>query len=200
MRLYSYVVAHDYGFAPNPFHGVCTLATCKPGIREGASVGDYVVGTGCSRHKRGGYLIYFMQVGGILTFDQYWTLPEFQCKRPFLNGSKLRAFGDNIYHRNPSNGLWVQANSFHSQPGGSPHPQNIEHDTQSERVLIGKNYAYWGCAAPKIPARFRDYKGDDVCKRGQGYRVNFVDGLAEDFVAWVEGFKERGYLGSPLDW
>src|SRR5712671_5339411 len=35
MRLYSYVVARDFGFAPNPFFGVCTLATCKPDIRKG---------------------------------------------------------------------------------------------------------------------------------------------------------------------
>ncbi|MFH1865797.1 MAG: hypothetical protein ABIK85_07930, partial [Candidatus Eisenbacteria bacterium] len=39
MRLFSYIVARDYGFAPNPFCGVCTLATCKPKIRESASVG-----------------------------------------------------------------------------------------------------------------------------------------------------------------
>ncbi|WP_202913488.1 hypothetical protein [Acuticoccus sediminis] len=25
MRLFSYVVEHDQGFAPNPFYGVCTL-------------------------------------------------------------------------------------------------------------------------------------------------------------------------------
>ncbi len=36
----------DYGFAPNPFHGICTLATCKPVIRRvarratGSSVPD----------------------------------------------------------------------------------------------------------------------------------------------------------------
>ena len=29
MRIYAYVVTHDNGFAPNPFHGFCTLATCK---------------------------------------------------------------------------------------------------------------------------------------------------------------------------
>lgn len=34
MTLYSYVVAHDFGFAPNPFDGLCTLATCKPDIRK----------------------------------------------------------------------------------------------------------------------------------------------------------------------
>ena len=30
MTLYSYIVKHDNGFAPNPFHGFCTLACCKP--------------------------------------------------------------------------------------------------------------------------------------------------------------------------
>lgn len=200
MKLYSYVVAHDYGFAPNPFHGFCTLATCKPGIRKGAGVGDYVIGTGCSRHNRTGHLIYFMRVEQIITFDQYWTKPQFACKRPFMSASKTRAFGDNIYHRDPVTNLWLQESSFHSHPDGSPHPENTEHDTQSDRVLIGENFAYWGVAAPKIPSRFRNYKGDDICKRGQGYRVNFVPGLADDFIAWLGQIDERGYIGHPLDW
>ena len=38
MRLFSYVVARDYGFAPNPFYEMCTLATCKPRIRKLLSV------------------------------------------------------------------------------------------------------------------------------------------------------------------
>ena len=200
MKLYSYIVAHDYGFAPNPFQGVCTLATCKPGIRNGAAIGDYVVGTGSSGHKKTGYLIYFMRVEKIVTFDQYWADSEFECKRPFLRGSKLRAFGDNIYHRNPANGLWIQESSFHSQPDGSPHPGNINHDTQSERVLIGKDFAYWGSAAVRIPPQFRNYGGDDICKKGQGYRVNFVAGLAEAFVAWMRQINQHGYIGRPLDW
>ena len=29
-KLYSYIVATDSGFSPNPFHGFCTLACCKP--------------------------------------------------------------------------------------------------------------------------------------------------------------------------
>src|SRR5262245_31415483 len=45
VRLYSYVVARDYGFAPNPFYGFCTLATCKPDIRRTADIGDWIVGT-----------------------------------------------------------------------------------------------------------------------------------------------------------
>ena len=41
--LFSYVVRSDGGFAPNPFFGYCTLATCKPRIRKGALVGDWIV-------------------------------------------------------------------------------------------------------------------------------------------------------------
>ena len=33
-RVFSYVVVHDTGFSPNPFHGLLTLACCKPLIRN----------------------------------------------------------------------------------------------------------------------------------------------------------------------
>ena len=104
MILYSYVIDQDYGFAPNPFYGVCTFATCKPEIRERAAVGDYVAGTGCARRKRRGHLVYFMRVEEITTYDEYWKSPRFERKRPFLRGSKMRAFGDNIYHCDTGSG------------------------------------------------------------------------------------------------
>jgi hypothetical protein len=46
MSLVSYKMTHDSGFAPNPFHGYLTLATCKPGIRRSGSrrVGDWIAG------------------------------------------------------------------------------------------------------------------------------------------------------------
>ena len=44
MNVYSYILASDTGFAPNPFWGYCTLACCKPIIRRNASVGDWIVG------------------------------------------------------------------------------------------------------------------------------------------------------------
>ncbi|SSY70238.1 hypothetical protein [Alysiella crassa] len=40
MKIISYVVKYDYGFAPNPYHGFLTLATCKPVIRSNAEIGD----------------------------------------------------------------------------------------------------------------------------------------------------------------
>lgn len=44
MNYFSYVVARDYGFAPNPFGGICTLATCKQRIRNNANVNDWIFG------------------------------------------------------------------------------------------------------------------------------------------------------------
>ena len=37
MRVFSYVVVSDSGFAPNPFHGTCTLADggAGAGVRAG---------------------------------------------------------------------------------------------------------------------------------------------------------------------
>ncbi len=44
-RLFSYTIPID-GAAPNPFHGMCSLAICKPAIRRTASSGDWIVGLG----------------------------------------------------------------------------------------------------------------------------------------------------------
>lgn len=60
MRLYSYIVAHDTGFAPNPFWGWCTLATCKPRIRKSAGVGDWIIGL--TPKRAGNRLLYAMKV------------------------------------------------------------------------------------------------------------------------------------------
>ena len=61
-KLYSYVLREDTGFAPNPYHGFCTLACCKGPIRMRAEVGDWIIGTGSdARGKwRGNYISYAM--------------------------------------------------------------------------------------------------------------------------------------------
>ena len=43
MKLFSYVLTTDNGSTPNPFHGTCTLAVCKPAIRRAAQVGDWIM-------------------------------------------------------------------------------------------------------------------------------------------------------------
>lgn len=189
---------HDFGFAPNPFYGVCTLATCKPKIREHAAVGDFVVGTGSAKRGRRGYLVYFMAVDEILTYDQYWADPRFLQKRPNRRGSKMQAFGDNIYHTARTGG-WAQADSFHSLRTGRANPLNVEHDTKSAKVLIGHEYAYWGGTGPEIPAIFRQYDGVDLCA-GRGHKNRFDDEMVFSVLSWLVSLDERGYAGTPTDW
>ena len=137
-KIYSYIVARDFGFAPNPFHGVCTLATCKPKIRKAAAIGDWIVGTGSATPKRAGFIVFAMKVEEALTFDQYWSDERFFQKRPNLRGSKKQAFGDNIYHRQgEGEGYeWIQLNSHHSLPDGRRNPVNHNTDPSVNPVLV----------------------------------------------------------------
>ena len=197
-KLYSYVVARDYGFAPNPFYGTCTLATCKPEIRKHAKVGDWIIGTGSSQQSKDGYLVYVMFVSEILTFNEYWERARFRQKRPNLRGSKKQAFGDNIYFKD-TRGKWHQEDSHHSYWDGSANSHNIKHDTQVDSVLLSVAYAYWGDSGPQLPQAFRDYDGFDICAK-RGHKCRFPEDMVRDFVAWFRALDAKGYLGEPADW
>ena len=102
--LYSYIMTTDSGFAPNPFHGFMTLATCKAQIREKKNVGDYVAGFTsnelCSDRKGKERLIFIMKITERVTFDQYYNSKKFQCKKPKASTAVTKA-GDNIYRPAP---------------------------------------------------------------------------------------------------
>ena len=199
MKLFSYVVARDYGFAPNPFFGVCTLATCKPNIRAHASVGDWIIGTGSGQQNKQGFLVYAIRVTETMTFNEYWKDERFRPKRPNLRGSKKQAFGDNIYFKDEEE-RWHQQNSHHSLADGSPNLHNIVRDTKTSRVLLSTDFAYWGGSGPEIPQEFRNYDGEyDICIKGQGHKCKFPDSLTRDFVAWFRSLNTNGFLGAPLD-
>ena len=196
--LHSYIVARDYGFAPNPFFGYCTLATCMVFIRERAEVGDWVVGTGSgSKSKqRGGYLVYAMRVEEILTFNDYWFDSRFSEKRPDMYSSVMKSFGDNIYHRCDYDGSWSQADSHHSLSDGSPNIANIAHDTSVDRVLVSRDSVYCGGEGPKIP----EFSGTSIHGFGKRYMNQFSAEVVGEFAHWVRSLGESGVCGSPLDW
>jgi hypothetical protein len=93
MRLHSYIGEHDVGFAPNPFHGICTLSACKPPVRKYAKIGDYVIGTGTAKRRLQGRLVYLMKVSKIIGFDDYWIAPGFARKKAVMNGSFVQRYG-----------------------------------------------------------------------------------------------------------
>ena len=201
MKLYSYIMAYDYGFAPNPFYGWCTLATCKPAIRRSASVGDWIIGTGAkTKYDYAGRLIYAMRVEEAITFNQYWADPRFFLKRPVLNGSLKQVYGDNIYHKDERSGFWIQADSHHSYEDGSPNSGNVARDTRADRVLVSQTFVYYGEGAPEIPKRFRLFGSakEDICAKRQG-QIKPSPALSQAFVRWLTERGELGYRGDPLE-
>ena len=195
-KLYSYVVARDFGFAPNPFYDFCTLSTCKPEIRRLAQVGDWVIGTGSKSNGRERQLVYAMRVTDAMSFNEYWNDPRFVAKRPDLYSSKKRAFGDNIYHGIAGSEEWVQLDSHHSLPYGVQNLLNTKHDTRVDRVLISDDFVYWGGAGPEFPL----FAGTDIRQPGQSYRSRFGQQVVDDFIFWLRNLGEKGYCGTPLDW
>lgn len=195
--LYSYVVTRDFGFAPNPFGKYCTLATCKPGIRKSASIGDWVIGTGSTKHHicMGNRLIYAMQVSEKMSFSEYWVDPRFTDKKPVMNGSLKQKYGDNIYYYDETLNRLVQVNSHHSQDDGSTNVKNYDLDTKGHFVLISKDFWYFGENAPEIPIEIRDR----ITKKGMGYKKISDEKIVNEFVVWLSKNFEKGYNGRPIN-
>ena len=194
MTLYSYTVRWDHGFAPNPFFGMCTVATCKPKIRKYAKLGDFIIGTGTAERALKGRLVLAMRVTQVITFDDYWTDSKFAMKKPLMNGSLEQRFGDNIYHR--ENGNWVQADSRHSQLHGQVNLQNQNRDVgTTDRILVSDDFIYWGGDGPKIPSSLGEFVHSHP-----GHKKNFSSTAIQRFVEWSFGSGKRGRMADPYEW
>ena len=205
VRVFRYVVPRDFGFAPNPFFGVCTLATCKPEIRRKALVGDLIVGiNGRPPSKRPKQhidrLVYLMRVAETVTFDQYWQDAKFQRKKPDFQRSRMYAYGDNIY-RSDARGNWIQADSHHSYEDGEPNEGNIRTDTQTNRVLIAKDFVYWGGQGPTQES-INDLPWSSAVFDGgrRGEKSNFDEQTIAALQAWFENILKKGFQGKPERW
>jgi len=201
-RLFSYVVRYDSGFAPNPFYGYCTLATCKPDIRGAANIGDWVVGTGSADKKvnRGGRLVHATRVTEAADFRSYWSDPRFARKRPFRRGSRKQSCGDNVYYRSADDSQWLQLDCFHTNLDGSQRADHTSRDTGTDRILISEDYYYFGGEGPEVPAAFRDAGRYDLCRKVRKRKCLEDADWIDEFVAWLRTFGEPGYYGRPLDW
>jgi len=183
MRLYSYVVRFDGGFAPFCSGAICTLACCKPRIRTKAQYGDWVAGV-TPKDYGSGRLIYLMRVERAFTFAEYFK------------DATLRPRVDNIYHPKPNGGYTQESNDFHG-------PDNIRKDLSADRVLASKTFVYFGDNAPTIPASFEKF-----VPRGRGHRVygNAVGEPGDSqtsakirlFVRWAFSHG-KGRKGRPFD-
>ena len=108
--LYSYVVDHDLGFAPNPYDGFCTLVHCKFGgitgrrnVVELANVGDWVLGTGGRGRDSAGHgrIIYLMRVDEKPPFNEYLSDTRFRRRsdcEDFGKGNKFALVSKRFFY------------------------------------------------------------------------------------------------------
>ena len=191
--LYIYVVARDFGFAPNPYHGLFTLATCVPKIRSKAQIGDWIMGVGGRRLKATGKSIYLMRVSETLTFNSYWTDSRFLRKKPARNGSLIMMVGDNIYHQETGSETWIQSDSHHSNFNGTTNHENLERDISSDKVLISDHFYYFGKSALEVDLDLIGYKNH----RGHS-KKDLCDDKIADFINRIEQL-HKGELNKVLD-
>lgn len=201
MNYYSYLIEHDFGLAPNPFGGYCTLTVCKLKIRKSKNlkVGDWIIGTGSKsleeRFKRKYWhrLISAMQVSEIISIEDYWDDPRFQCKKPIINGSLPLMYGDNFYHKN-NQGDWIQEDSAHSNNDGSPNLIKLLDDVKGKNAVISNNFYYFGQSCPLIPENLHD-----ICYDRQGEK-KLKEEKGIEFILWLTSNYKKGINGDPIDW
>ncbi len=190
MNLYRYTLTFDSGFAPNPYGGHCTMATCKPQIRQHAQVGDWVAGFGSARRGRSGQLVYAMRVAETMTFEEYWDDPRFAVKKPRQGYGYEETCGDNVYHR-ALDGSWLQESCFHCS-------DHMSRDLSVNRVLVATEFVYYGDRSVELPAEIACL-GERHFAGIRGHRVNDMPHDAvQTVIFWLRDLcGDGGIKGSP---
>lgn len=184
--LYSYVLPFDTGFAPNPYGGALTLATCKPRIRRRARPGDWLVGTGSAQTVGTARLVYAARVAEVVPLAQYGMDERFESKIPRASSAEeWQRHGDNIYTV-AEDGSWLQRrNDYHYQ-------RHMATDLSGENALLCSEFWYFGDEAPLIPEEFRG-----LVKSGPGHKCCEDQILIEGLTGWLRRFPQ-GVIGSPF--
>ena len=174
MKIYSYVVEHDNGYAPNPYFGFCTLCRCKfdecrrkKNIVELAKKGDWVIGTGGANLRKSaghGKLVYAMRVDEKLPREQYFC--RFAQKKPLKTGTYEETRGDN-------------------------EPPRDDFEKRQQFALVSWHFYYFGARAICIPREF------DLEKKGPGYRSQFDPADICRFLGWLQTNYTPGKHGDP---
>ena len=199
MRLFSYKMTHDTGFAPNPFGCTLTLATCKPKIRLHKREGDWIAGftsKGLTGDEVGSErLIYLMRVAERLSIRDYFSDLRFQDKIPDMRakGPQAKA-GDNIY-RPLRPGADGKAD-FEQLPNANHQDKDHQRDVSGQYVLIADEFYYFGAGALKLPDDYRPAVPDGQSADGWKARPS----QAKRFIDYIRGEYRPGRHGAPHQW
>jgi hypothetical protein len=165
--LFSYVVDHDTGFAPNPYGGLCTLVHCKfrkasnrkRNIVELAEKDDWIIGTGGQGTKScgNGWVVYIMRVDEKIPFAYYLRDPRFHGRADQVD-------------RHDGNQYALISQTF---------------------FYFGKSRIL---RVSDIPAANLDHA---IEKKGRGFRSHFPESFVRQFAAWVQRKYAVGMHGEP---
>jgi hypothetical protein len=166
MKLYSYTMTVDDGFAPNPTGGICTLAYCMVTMRRTVQAGDYVVGlAGAEYRKRRGAewpaypVIYAMRVTDVIGFEEFRRDERYRRHfSPHLNTDKqvdtdrVLVSDDFIYWGGDGPPLPRKLSTLIKQKGPGHlcnFPPGVVREfvqwfeSQPDRGLVGRPFADW---------------------------------------------------------
>mgnify|MGYP005847603867 CR=1 FL=1 len=194
-RLFSYKLANDSGFAPNPFHGFLTLANCKPQIRRSKKIGDWIAGFTSKQLNNDAVgeekLIYLMKVTNKIDYNEYWNNPKYSCKKPNTEfENNIGIAGDNIYKPDGFNRFLQIENKNHGKDA-------ITHDLGGQYVLISEEFYYFGESPIEIPSEFRPSIPKGQSSQGNRTHDNF---LAESFIHFIQSNYSEGINNMPHLW
>jgi 8-oxo-dGTP pyrophosphatase MutT (NUDIX family) len=186
-RIFSYVITHDSGFAPNPFGGFLTLATCKPGIRRSAKIGDWILGTGSTRAVGKNRLVYAARVSEIRSIEEYGAEARFDVKQPSPRPKPGGPHGDNIYFKDARRQWHQRRNRHHTA-------KEIQRDLSGKNVLICDVFYYFGRCAPELPPNLLG-----LVKSGPGCKCEESSETVRALESWLDKHRP-GVLGNPFMW
>jgi len=194
--LFTYLITHDGGAAPNPFWGVCTLVVCKPAIRRAVKVGDWVVGMGAKGMlvtdyevaDMTGRVVYAMRVTSKLTMAEYDAYASKELPK------KIPKWVDRDWRRRVSDCLYDFSTDPPTQRKGVHGPKDAERDLSGGYALLSTDFVYFGDRAVRLPDRLRP-----ILPKTQGHRSRSNDPHVDVFVAWLRGLGHapRSVLGEP---
>lgn len=180
VRILRYVVRIDQGGSPNPYHGWCSLAVCKPQIRRSAQVGDSIIGL---RSRANDQVVCAMRVDEVLPLGDYWRDSRFRAKRPGHRGPP-----DNFYRADRSGSLVRVANTLHGA-------ELATGDISGRNALVSWHFWYFGDRSPELPTDLVH-----LVHSGQGHsvRANRRRDDVPTLLAWLAHWPP-GIRGAPID-
>lgn len=180
MKLYTYCLRYDYGSAPNPYWGICTLVICKPVIRRTAEVGDWVVGFCSASFENSKYprhIVYAMQVTDKMMLKEYdaFCQQNYPGKIPIWGSRDYRRrVGDCIYDFSSGDDDPILRDGVHNEA-------NRERDLNGYYALISNHFYYFGDKPRKLPLNL-----EPIVHKTPGHKSNANADYVNEFIEWIK--------------